>query len=138
MAAADRRAARSLRGGRARAQGRRAELLAVLWLVLHGYRVIGFRTRLQGVEADLVVRRGPVLALVEVKRRRTLDEALQAVTPAQRARLLRAGQALARRRAGEGRPPPEVRLDLLALAPGRLPRHVPNAWGHDLEVRTWR
>ena len=119
---------RRVRGGRARAEGRAAEVLAAFWLMAHGWRILGFRLRLAGVEADFVVRRRGVLAVVEVKRRRTLDEALQAVTPAQQARLQRAGLALGERfRGSDG--PPTVRLDLLALAPGRLPRHVPDAWG---------
>ena len=119
--------ARRLRGARARRQGRTAEVLAAFWLMAKGYRVLGFRLRLLGVEIDLAVRRGAVLAVVEVKRRRTLDEALEAVTPAQRVRLQRAGEALAARQ-GDGGSRPCVRLDLLALAPGRLPRHVPDAW----------
>ncbi len=116
------------RGGRARREGRAAEVLAAFWLMAHGYRVLGFRMRLAGVEIDLAVRRGGVLAVVEVKRRRTLEAALEAVTPVQQVRLQRAGSALAERfRDAAG--PPSVRLDLLALAPGRLPRHLPDAWG---------
>jgi putative endonuclease len=133
---AGRLAARRARGARARTAGRRAEVFAAFWLMLRGYRVLGFRMRLEGVEADLVVRRGGVLALVEVKRRRTLDEALHAVGPVQRDRLLRAGQALARRRSGPGAPP-DVRLDLLALTPGRLPVHLRDAWGGP-EASAWR
>ncbi len=125
---ADRLERRRMRGGRARAEGRAGEVLAAFWLMTHGWRVLGFRLRLAGVEVDLAARRGGVLAVVEVKRRRTLEEALQAVTPVQQARLQRAGVALAERFRGPGGPP-TVRLDLLALAPRRLPRHVPDAWG---------
>ena len=123
-----------MRGGRARAEGRAAEVLAAFWLMAHGWRILGFRLRLAGVEVDLAARRGGVLALVEVKRRRSLDAALQAVSPVQQARLRRAGLALAERFRGPGGPP-TVRLDLLALAPGRLPRHVPDAWGGVSRVR---
>ncbi len=119
---------RRARGGRARAEGRAAEVLAAFWLMAHGWRILGFRLRLAGVEVDLAARRGGVLAVVEVKRRRSLDAALQAVGPVQQARLQRAGLALAERfRGPDG--PATVRLDLLALAPGRFPRHVPDAWG---------
>ncbi len=132
--ALERRARRSVRGGRARAKGRAAEVLAAFWLMAHGYRILGFRLRLQGVEIDLAVRRGGVLAVVEVKRRATLQEALEAVAPGQRARLLRAAEALAARHGAGG-----ARLDLLALAPGCWPRHIPDAWrGAATEGGAWR
>ncbi len=125
MSAAQPSLAKQRRGARAREHGRAAELIAALWLMLHGWRLVGFRVRTPQGEVDLLVRRGRVLAVVEVKARATLDEALAAVKPAQRARLLRAGQALAARR-GKAL---SVRLDLVALAPGRRPVHVPDAWG---------
>jgi putative endonuclease len=119
-------AARRARGAAARLAGRRAEAWAALWLMLKGYRILGFRLRTRLGEIDLLAVRGQVLAVVEVKQRRTLAEALETVTLEQRERLRRAGQAIAARR-------PRlqnltVRLDLVALAPGRLPIHSPDAW----------
>ena len=124
---------RRVRGGRARTQGRAAEVLAAFWLMARGYRIVGFRLRLAGVEIDMAARRGDVLAVVEVKRRPTLQAALEAVTPIQQARLQRAGQALAERHRGGGARP-SVRLDLLALAPARLPHHVRDAWRGELKA----
>ena len=118
---------RRLRGTAARHSGRRAEILAALWLIAKGYRILGFRMQTPQGEIDLLARRGTVLAVVEVKTRTTLEVALAAVTPAQQARLRRAGTAIAARRpdlAGLS-----VRLDMVALAPGRRPRHIPDAWG---------
>lgn len=77
-------------------------------------------------EIDILARRGGILAVVEVKRRTTLEAALEAVGQDQRDRLRRAGLALA-----AGRPAlraATVRLDLIALAPGRRPHHLPDAW----------
>lgn len=114
------------RGTRARLEGRRAEWLVALMLMAKGYRILGMRLRTPQGEVDLVALRGGVLAIVEVKRRRTIEEALLAVTPGQRDRLRRAGRALM---AGGGRnKPASVRLDLVALAPGRWPRHIADAW----------
>jgi putative endonuclease len=94
--------------------------------MLKGYRILGFRLRTPQAEIDLLALRGDVVAVVEVKRRRTLEEALDAVTPRQRERLLTAARTIAARRpdlAEAG-----VRLDLMALAPGRWPRHIRDAW----------
>lgn len=97
--------------------------------MLKGWRVLGVRLRTPQGEIDVLARRGGVLAVIEVKRRRTLDEAMAAVSPQQRARLRAAGQALAAKR--PGLQDLAVRLDLVALAPGGWPRHLPDAWPQD-------
>jgi putative endonuclease len=113
-------------GARARTDGRRAEWIALAWLMLKGWRILGFRLKTPQAEIDILALRGQVLAVVEVKSRIRLEAALEAVGPDQRARLRRAGQTLAARRPDlAGR---SVRLDLVALAPGRRPRHLPDAW----------
>lgn len=117
---------RTARGAQARLSGRRAEAWAAAWLMAKGYRILGFRLKTPQAEIDLLAKRGDVLAVVEVKRRTTLEVALETVTFDQRDRLRRAGAALAANRPGLSRC--AVRLDLLALAPGRLPRHIPDAW----------
>ena len=121
--------ARRARGAAARRAGRRAEVLAALWLMAKGYRILGFRLQTPQGEIDLLVARGRVLAAVEVKIRPTLDAALEAVGPVQRQRLRRALAAIAARRARSREI--VLRLDLMALAPGRLPRHIPGAWRED-------
>jgi putative endonuclease len=106
--------------------GRSAEALAAWWLRLKGYRVVARGLRLPVGEIDLVVRRGRVLAFVEVKRRDSLAEAAEAVSPRQRRRIERAALVwLATRPDLAGR---SQRFDALLLAPGRLPRHLPDAW----------
>ena len=117
---------RQARGAAARLSGRRAEVVAALWLMAKGYRILGFRLATPLGEIDLLAQRRGVLAVVEVKSRTSLEAALEAVTYEQRARLRRAGAHIAASRAGLR--DAVVRLDLIALAPGRLPRHIPNAW----------
>lgn len=117
---------RVARGAAARRSGRRGEVWAAVWLMAKGYRILGFRLKTPQAEIDLLAKRGDVLAVVEVKSRTSLETALETVTVDQRERLRRAGAAIAANRpalAGCG-----VRLDLVALAPGRLPRHIPDAW----------
>ncbi|THD60759.1 YraN family protein [Phenylobacterium sp.] len=120
---------RSARGTAARLAGRRAEAFAAALLMLKGYRILGFRLKTRQAEIDVLALRGKVLAVVEVKRRTSLLAALETVTWDQRERLRRAGAAIA-----AGRPQladASVRLDLIALAPGKLPRHIPDAWKGD-------
>lgn len=95
-------------------------------LMAKGYRILGFRLKTPLAEIDLLAQRGRVLAVVEVKRRTSLAAALEAVGFDQRERLRRAGRSLAARRPALAAL--AVRLDLIALAPGKLPRHIPDAW----------
>ena len=118
--------ARAERGAAARLSGRRSEAWAALWLMVRGYRILGFRLKTPQAEIDLLAKKGAVLAVVEVKSRANIEAALEAVGFDQRERLRRAGTSLAARRPGLA--DCAVRLDLLALAPGRLPRHIPDAW----------
>ena len=118
--------ARQERGAAARKLGRRAEVVAALWLMAKGYRVLGFRLATPLGEIDLLAQRGKVLAVVEVKQRSTIEDALDAVTPTQRDRLRRAAAHVGAHRLALR--DLSVRLDLIALAPGRAPRHLPNAW----------
>lgn len=126
---APRRLARRERGGRSRREGRRAEFLCALWLMAKGWRILGFRLATPQGEIDILAHKSGVLAVVEVKRRTSLEAALEAVTGRQRERLVRAAQAVAARRPDLAAA--SVRLDLIALAPGRLPRHIADAWRRD-------
>ena len=113
-------------GRDAHRQGHRSEWLAAVWLMLKGWRILGFRLKTPQAEIDILALRGRVLAVVEVKSRASLEAALEAVSADQRERLRRAGRTLAARRADlSGK---AVRLDLVALAPGRRPRHLADAW----------
>jgi putative endonuclease len=125
-------ARRQALGVQARRTGRTGEIVAAFWLMAKGWRILAANLRTHGVEIDLLARKGAVLAVVEVKARANLDAALAAVTPDQQARLRRAGLALAARPQSEGL---SMRLDLIALAPGRLPRHIPDAWP---DVAVWQ
>ena len=117
---------RSARGAAARLSGRRSEVVAAVWLMLKGYRILGFRLKTPLAEIDLLAIRRGTLAVVEVKRRADLVTALECVSYDQRDRLRRAGAQLVARRPGLAGA--AVRLDLMALAPGKLPRHICDAW----------
>ncbi|WP_295216718.1 YraN family protein [uncultured Brevundimonas sp.] len=113
---------RQAKGGTAFKSGHAAEWIATFWLILRGYRVLGFRLKSRAGEIDLLVCRGRVLAVVEVKRRATMEAALLALKPVQYDRLVAAGEAIRRNRPGLQRL--ELRIDMVALAPWRVPRHL--------------
>ena len=102
------------------------EVFCALWLMAKGYRLLGFRVRTPLGEIDILAKRGDILAVIEVKQRRTLEQALTAISWKQKQRLLRAGASVAAKStqlSGLA-----IRLDLMALAPGRWPRHIRDAW----------
>jgi putative endonuclease len=106
--------------------GRAAETAAAILLRLKGYRVVARRFKGLRGEIDLIARRGAILAFVEVKRRASHADAAEAVSLRQRARIAAAAEefvAARARLAGLG-----IRFDAVLVAPGRLPRHLPDAW----------
>lgn len=113
---------RRTKGGTAFRSGHAAEWVAAVLLMAKGYRILGFRLKDRAAEIDLLARRGRVLAVVEVKRRATLEAARLALKPAQYDRLIAAGQAIRRKR--PALQSLDLRIDMVALAPGRFPRHL--------------
>lgn len=113
---------RQTKGGQAFKSGHAAEWAAAGLLMVKGYQILGFRLKTRGGEIDILARRGRVLAVVEVKRRSTAQAAIEALKPAQRQRLAAAGEAVRRNR--PALQALDLRIDIVALAPGRFPRHV--------------
>ena len=114
----------------AETRGRRSEALAAWALRLKGYRILSRRLKTHLGEIDMVALPvfGPV-CFIEVKARGEQLAAAQAVGPAQRTRIARAANLYL---AGK----PELRtrgarFDIIAVAPGRWPRHHVDAWRPD-------
>ena len=106
--------------------GRRAESRAALALRLKGYRILGRRVRTPAGEIDLVVRRGAVVAFVEVKARQSRARAAESVSPAQRRRIARAAAHFI---AANPRLAPLIqRFDAVLVEPRKWPHHIINAW----------
>lgn len=120
--ALDRQSARRRRRERA---GRRAEWIAVVILMLKGYRVLARRYRVATGEIDIIAARGRRLAFIEVKRRRTIDEARLSISNRQAERMSRAADHwLARHPKFQGY---RIGLDAFLIAPGAWPRHLLDA-----------
>jgi len=110
---------------KAEQRGRTAELLAALWLMAKGYRILAHRARTPFGEVDLAALKGRTLAVVEVKARATRLMALESVALQQRDRIARAGLSLVKRHRLAGA---SVRLDLMIVRPWSWPEHVRDAW----------
>lgn len=112
--------------------GAAGERLAARYLEGQGYRVVAHNVRLPPWgEIDLVAERDGTLALVEVRVRRgqAFGGALGSITPAKRARMLRAALVYL---AALGDAAPPARIDVVAVTLDRLGRlvrieHVINA-----------
>ncbi|MCW0199525.1 YraN family protein [Sphingopyxis sp.] len=109
----------------AEARGRRAERRAAWWLRLHGWRIVGERLRVSAGEVDLVARRGRTLAFIEVKWRERAEDLDLAIDERRLRRVAAAAAMLAPRLA---RPADDIRIDVMLLAPKRLPRHLVHVW----------
>ena len=106
--------------------GLRAETAAGLCLMLKGYRILARRYRTPAGEIDLIVKRGKLVAFVEVKARHSMAAAADALTPTAERRIATAADLwLARHPAATGL---TMRFDLVLVAPWRLPAHMPDAY----------
>ena len=105
--------------------GREGETRAAVWLRAKGWQVLDRRVRTPAGEIDLVARRGGVVAFVEVKWRRKRADLDHAIDEYRLSRVAAAAEAVAHRYAQNGE---DIRIDVILLAPGSFPRHIPNAW----------
>lgn len=117
---------RASRGAKAHKRGHLAEYIALVHLMLKGYRILGFRLKMPQGEIDILAQKGKRLHLVEVKQRRSHEEAIETVSSIQQERLWQSGLALQEKK-------PRLRkldlvIDLYTLAPGQWPRHQINAF----------
>jgi putative endonuclease len=117
---------RAIRGQKAHKRGHLSEYIALIHLMLTGHRILGFRLKTPQGEIDILALRAKRLIVVEVKQRRTILEALEAVSAIQRERLWQAGLKLQAQRPNLSAF--ELGIDLYVIAPGKWPRHVRNAF----------
>ena len=111
---------------RAQRFGRRAEWLAALYMRCKGFRVVARDVRLPGGEIDLVLRRGRLLVLLEIKARAGRELLEEAIGDRQWRRIAAAAEQFCARRCGYAEL--DRRFDALFLARGRWPVHRPDAW----------
>jgi len=108
------------------AAGKRAEWLALIFLLLKGYRPVAWRYKCPAGEVDLIVVRRNLVVFVEVKYRADRDVAAFSITPKQQSRIIRAAQYWTLKNQRDS--PQEMRFDAVLLAPRRWPMHIENAF----------
>ena len=106
--------------------GLSAEVLAAWRLRLAGWRILKRRYKTKAGEIDLIAKRRKTVVFVEVKARRTRDAALEAVTPASQARIVRAAKIFIAKH-------PKaafytLRFDVIIVCPWRWPQRIENAF----------
>jgi len=99
-----------------------AESRAAAFLIAKGFRILARRWRCPAGEIDIVARRRSLLVFVEVKAREQLDDAAWSVTGRQRTRIVAAAEAWLARHPDQSIR--DIRLDVMLVAPGRIPRHI--------------
>jgi putative endonuclease len=103
-------------------RGFRAETLAMLFLMLKGYRPLARRYGGKGGEIDLIMRRANAIVFVEVKARDDQDAAARAVGPGKRRVFTRAAAHWLSRNGWATSC--DLRADVVLIAPRRWPRHI--------------
>lgn len=111
---------------RAERRGRFSEYVAALYLLLKGYRIVALRHRTRLGEIDIIARKRDLVIFVEVKARRDERAAVDAVGYAAQRRIRAASDLWLARQAQYARL--SQRYDIIAVRPGRLPRHFQDAF----------
>jgi putative endonuclease len=107
-------------------RGARGEWLAAFSLRLRGYSIVERNFRCRSGEIDIIARKGDQIAFVEVKVRASESAALDAVGAMARRRIRNAANIWISRRRDADRL--SWRFDIVAIVPGRWPRHFPEAF----------
>ena len=106
--------------------GHFAEAAAAALLLATGFRLIARRYKTPLGEIDLIVKRGRLIAFVEVKARADRREALESVGRFSERRIVDAADLwLAKHPAAAGL---DIRYDMVLVTPWRLPAHIPDAF----------
>jgi putative endonuclease len=107
-------------------RGLSAESRAAMLLIAKGYRIAARRWKTPLGEIDIVARRRRALIFVEVKARVRVDDAAQAVTERGRRRIIAAAEFWLAHHPDDAER--EIRFDVILVAPGRIPQHIPDAF----------
>jgi putative endonuclease len=107
-------------------RGSLAEYRAALSLLMKGYRIVAFRYRTKLGEIDIIARKGNLIACVEVKARRSLNDSVYAVSDLSQRRIRAASDLWLAKQ-------PDfvllsVRYDIISVVAWRWPIHLLDAF----------
>ena len=111
---------------RAQKRGRTAEWIAAAYLFIKGYRILHVRFRVKAGEIDLIARKRDLIAIVEVKARREVASAVDAVGFAAQRRIANAASIWLSRQPDANQL--SLRFDIVAVRSWRLPIHLKDAF----------
>jgi putative endonuclease len=114
--------AKPLKRKEAERRGHRGEWFAAWYLRLKGYRVMAMRFKTKTGEVDIIARKKDLVAMVEVKARPTVLEAMDAVSATAQRRIESAGDIWLAKQPDFAKL--SVRYDLIAILPRKMPVHV--------------
>lgn len=103
-----------------------AEKAAIILLRLKGYRILEHRYKTPYGEIDVIARRGETIAFVEVKARKSKQDALEAISPKAQKRIYDAAALYLS--AHTEYSAFEMRFDVISVMPGQLPIHDQDMW----------
>ena len=106
-------------------RGREGEDEAARWLCEQGWAILAKRVKTKLGEIDLIARKDGLVAFVEVKWRRRAADLATAIDEHRLARVAAAVEMVAHEHVAPGE---DMRIDVILLAPGSVPRHIANAW----------
>jgi len=110
--------------------GKWAEYIASLYLTMKLYRVCTLRYKTKVGEIDIIARKRNAIIFVEVKLRKSGDDALHAVIPQARQRIRRAAEyyLLEKRYESSTLEDMDIRFDVIALGRCFFIKHIKNAF----------
>ncbi len=103
-----------------------AELVAAIYLLLKGYRILERRYKTKVGEIDLIAKKGGFIVFCEIKYRPNIDSAFESISQKQQGRILRAAEYYLNSKSEYANY--NIRLDAIAISPYKLPHHIKSAW----------
>lgn len=103
-----------------------SEILAAFFLMAKGYRILALRYKTPLGEVDIVARKGDLVVFCEVKARKSVNEAVFAVSTTAQKRIRNASDLWLSKQAKAS--VLSQRYDIIAITPWSLPTQIENAF----------